>query len=209
MTKVLETNNLNDFELELESACYDWRRISILNENLNKLIDDHSIIKCKITSYDLENRNKKTHQTPQSNYKRHTEEIWNKFWKGEKSVRINPEIKIHFRKKNAELRQYLINKNFDVDKIKHRNLEDKYILTTSFSLNAGKKYPELAFAKTEELLDEIGRFNTRFNERNWKGFYKYGIDRGNIEFATLCIAKFDGSETYEVNDKTLVKPKFS
>ncbi len=208
LTKVLETNNLNDFELELENACYDWRKISISNESLNKLIDNHSIIKCKITSYDLENRNKNTHQTPESNYKRHTEEIWNKFWERDKSIRINPEIKIYLRKENAELRQYLIDKDFDLDKIKHRNLEDKYTLTTSFSLNAGKKYPELAFAETRELLEEINKFNDKFNERNWNDFYKYGIDRGQIELATLCIAKFDKNETYEVNGDTLVKPKF-
>ena len=211
LTKVFETNNLNDFELELENACYKWRSISISNESLNKLIDNHSIIKCKITSYDLENRNMNTHQTPESNYKRHTEEIWNEFWEHNKSIRINPEIKIHFRKQDEDLRQYLINKDFDLDKIEHRNLEGKYTLTTSFSLNADKKkYSDLAFAKTKDLLEEINKFNDKFNERNWdkERPYKYGIDRGQIELATLCIAKFDKNETYEVNGKTLVKPKF-
>ena len=207
-TKVYETESLDKFELELENACYKWKDIPVSEEFLNTLVDNYSIIKCRITSYDLENRNKNVHQTPESNYKRHTVEIWNKFWEDDESIRLNPEIKIHFREQDLALRQHLMNKGFNVHKIKHRNLEDKYTLTMSFSLNAGKKHPELAFAKAEDLLKKIGEFNEAFNKRNWESFYKYGIDRGLIELATLCIAKFDKSETYEVNGKTLVKPKF-
>ena len=212
LTKVFETENLNDFESELESACYKLREIPISKEKTDELTDVHSVIKCEIDSYDLEERNKNTYQTPESEYKRHTREIWNKFWKEKDDVRLNPEIKIHFKKKDTELEKYLRNRDFDLSRIKHRNLKDKHTLTMSFSLNAGKKYPDLAFAKTEDLLKEINKFNSEFNKRNWKNFYKYGVDRGNIQFATLCIAKFNENELYEVKvngeTKKIPKPTF-
>ena len=209
LAKVFEANNLNHFELELEDACYNVKKIPISDSDFNLFVERFKVISFRITSYDIEKRFENEFQTPKSNYKLHTKNIWNPFFEDVgKRIRINPEIKIHFRKKSAELRQYLINNDFDLDKIKHRNLEDKFTLTTSFSLNAGRKYPELAFARTEELLEKISEFNDNFNERRWDNFYKYGIDRGDVELATLCIAKFDKSETYRVNDRTLVKPKF-
>ena len=212
LTKVLNAENFNDFELELEKTCYDWQSIYIQKEEAKNLIDKYSIIKCRITSYDLEDRNLNTFQTPESAYESHTETMWNEFWKEKDDVRLNPEIKIHFKKHDPELKQYLTKRNFDINKIKNRNLEDKYTVTMSFSLNAGKKYPKLAFADSKTLLGDIDQFNYEFNKRNWKDFYKYGIDRGNIEFATVCIAKFNENEIYKVKvngeTKDIPKPKF-
>ena len=144
--------------------------------------------------------------------KRHTETMWNEFWKEKDDVRLNPEIKIHFKKHDPELKQYLTKRDFDLSKIKNRNLKDKYAVTMSFSLNAGRKYPKLAFADAKTLLGDIDRFNSEFNERNWNGFYKYGVDRGNIEFATVCIARFKENEIYKVKvdevTKAVPKPTF-
>ena len=138
--------------------------------------------------------------------------MWNEFWKEKDDIRLNPEIKIHFKKSDPQIKRYLIKRNFDLNKIKNRNLEDKHILTLSFSLNAGKKYPKLAFADAKTLLCDIDQFNSKFNERNWEGFYKYGIDRGNIEFATLCIAKFKEDDLYDVQvngeTKRIPRPTF-
>ncbi len=202
------TKTLNDFEEKLESACYYLEKIGLSRLELNELQNKYNILNFKITSYDLENRNKNTYQTKGSDYKRHTKEIWNKFWSNDKSIRLNPEIQISFREKNEGLISYLKNKGFNLNKIKNRFIKDQYTLRLTFTLNAGRIYSEIAFAKTNEIEKKINEFNKKFNEQNWYNLYKYGIDRGTIEFVTLCIAKFNKNEVYEYRGKNFLIPKF-
>ena len=117
-------------------------------------------------------------------------------------IRLNPEIKIHLREKDKELEKYLRTKDFAIEKdnFKHRRLQDSYIAHITFTQNAGKKYADLAFAKPEELREKIDQFNQELNDkRDFNTAWKYGIDRGNIELATLCLVKFDPNQGYLQN----------
>ena len=208
-----KVKDLKEFEMLLEKNCYVLEKIGLSKESCEKLIKECNILIFKITSYDLEDRPKNTYQTKESDYKRITSEIWNTFWENPGiNLRINPEVKIRYREKNEEHIKYLEEKGFDLTKIKNRFIVDQYTCYFTFTLNPGKLYPELVFAKTEELIKKIQEFNDQFNKTNLEGTYKYGIDRGSIELSTLCLAKFDKNDvyTYTVDDKTktILKPKF-
>ncbi|MBI9016532.1 MAG: hypothetical protein JEZ07_04640 [Phycisphaerae bacterium] len=208
LSELQNTDDLNKFEAALEQACYYMEPIALSAESADNAINTYNILIFKITSYDLEKRNQNTHQTAETKGKTHTREIWDAFWMGDANIRLNPEIKIRFRQKNEELTEYMENKGFDLSKVKNRFLQEQYTAGFTFTLNAGKRYPRLAFAKTEDICQEINNFNQKFNEQNWQGTYKYGIDRGNIELSTLCIAKFDQNDTYNYNGKSYLKPSF-
>lgn len=201
--------NLKEFEMLLEKNCYKFEKIGLSSEFCEKLIKEYNILVFKITSYDLEERPKNTYQTKESDYKRITSEIWNAFWNNpDSSLRINPEVKIRFREKNGDLIKYLEEGGFNLSKIKNRFILDQYTAYFTFSLNSGKLYPDLAFAKTEELQQKIIDFNNKFNKQNFDNTYKYGIDRGSIELCTLCLAKFNKNDTYEYNNVKIFKPTF-
>lgn len=193
---VCKSRNLDEFEINLEKYCYFVEDYSLNLSELQILIEKNQIIKCKVTSYDLEERNSDEFQTPKSDFKRHTKDFWNKFWADfYGNVRLNPEIRINFKKKDIDLERYLIDKKglFKEDMINrkgffNRNLEDKYIITFSFLLNAGKKYSELAFCKTEDLVNKISNFNKSIKK---KDLWFYGIDIGESELASLIITKFN------------------
>ncbi|HOI18830.1 MAG TPA: hypothetical protein PLX15_03125 [Candidatus Woesearchaeota archaeon] len=208
LSKLQVATTLNEFEEYLEDACYYLEKISISSSMIKELLEEYNILNFRITSYDLEKRNKNTYQTPESDIKRHTKEIWNKFWEGDRFIRLNPEIKIRYRQKNQNIEDYLKEKGFDLTKIKNRFLQEQYSVSFTFALNAGKKYPKLAFVKTEEILEKIEEFNDEFNKQYFDNSYKYGIDRGNIELATLCITKFNKNDTYEYKGKKYLKPNF-
>ena len=200
LSKVYQAKDLDDFEKELETACYHKSEISFSEENRKHFIQEYQVKVFKLTSYDLQERNK------ESEVKAHTK-IWQDFWGVDKSIRLNPEIKIHLRRADENLKKYLQNEKFD-SKAKHRRLQDQYTVSFTMALNAGKKHPELAFVKPEHVRKEINQFNKKFNEQNFEGLWKYGIDRGNIELATLCIAKFRDKDKYEHNNKSFLKPTF-
>ena len=165
-----------------------------------------------MTSYDLERRNQNTYQTPASDARRHTQ-LWRKFWKAVEQdkagdVRLNPELKIHLRKADPDMGEYLRKKRFDLEKTKHRRLQDQYNLHFTMELNAGGLHSDLAFAKADEIDEKIDDFNKTFNKQNWEKSWKYGIDRGNIELATLCLVRFDKNDTYRHGDKALPRPRF-
>ena len=206
LDSILRAKDLNEFEHKLEECCYEVKEGNLSNDHVEELLKEFPYF--KITSYDLEERNKNVYQSPESKDRRHTKEIWKKFWSRSKSIRLNPEIQIIFREKDEKIEKYLREKGFDLSKIKNRFLKDQFTAKLSFSLNAGKKHPELAFADSKEIKEKIIQFNNKFNEQNLEEFWKYGIDRGNIELATLCIAKFNKNDTYQVNNKTLLKPTF-
>ena len=215
-----KSNNLEDFEKALEMACYYVKKISLDENEKSDFINKFNVTVLDISSYDLEGRNKK-HKLESDN-KYHTD-LWKSFLSGidkpesDKTVkgfkigkvRLNPEIKIRYRKMKEDVKNFFNKKAFPPS-FKNRFLKNQLTAHFTLSLNAGKKYEDLAFSKPEDILKKIKDFNQKLNqEMNFKRAWKYGIDRGNIELATLCLAKFNSDkEVYEVNGKKVVQPKF-
>ena len=218
------SNNLEIFEKNLETACYYVKEIPFNTKEMNTddLVNSYDVTVLDITSYDLEGRNKA--QNPVSENRLHTD-IWQVLWnnlddskqnmekiRGFKvgEVRLNPEVKIRYRKADENLKKYLETKKFDTmsPKFKHRKLKEQFTVGLTIALNAGKKYADLAFRKPEDLLEKINDFNKKLNEQmKFETTWKYGIDRGNTELATLCLVKFDPKDTYKKNEREILKPR--
>ena len=218
LNEIYEAKDKKEFELALEKACYYEKKIALSDKEKQYFLKQFNVSVLNISSYDLEGRNKNTYQSPASENRIHTD-WWNKFWKQSKSnqdnsigaIRLNPEVKIRYREEDKNLKKYLKNRGFSIEdnNFKHRKIQDQITIHFTLSLNAGKKYEDLAFSKPEEILQKIEDFNKKLNkDRNFDTAWKYGIDRGNIELATLCLAKFKPEETYKVNEKIILKPTF-
>ena len=211
-SQALRAETMDAFQMAFDKAGYDVETITFDTAKAKTFVDRFKVLEFELTSYDLERRNENTHQTPVSHERRHTE-LWRQFWKAAEQgeagdVRLNPELKIRLRKADPDLSEYLHKKRFDLEKTKHRRLQDQYNLHLTMELNAGRLHSDLAFAKADEIDARIDRFNETFNKQNWDRSWKYGIDRGNIELATLCLARFDKNDTYRHGDKTLLRPCF-
>jgi len=223
LKKAIEAENLETFEKELEKACYYIKKVNFPEKEKDDFIRIHNISVLDISSYDLEGRNKNTYQTPLSENRYHTD-LWKLFWdnidnsdkkntkvKGFRvgEVRLNPEVKVYYRKADDNLKKYFKKRNFP-SKFNHRKLNSQWTVHFTLSLNAGKKYEDLAFIKPEKLLEKIDDFNQKLNSQmDFKTVWKYGIDRGNNELATLCLVRFNpDKKLYKINNKTIVKPVF-
>ena len=211
-SEALEAKTMDAFQMAFDKAGYAVEKISLDTPGAKAFVDDFKVLEFELTSYDLERRNENTHQTPESNARRHTE-LWRQFWEAAEQgkagdVRLNPELKIRLRKADPELTEHLRKKRFDLEKTRHRRLQDQYNLHLTMELNAGRLHSDLAFAKADEIDKKIDDFNIKFNEQNWEESWKYGIDRGNIELATLCLVRFDKNDTYRHGDKILLRPRF-
>lgn len=134
-----------------------------------------------IHSYDLDRQISK--------YKEHTE-LWNKFWEDKNkinffSVRLNPEIRIFYRQK-----QIIENPK----KQKNRFSKNQYSVAFTITQNAAQTRQEASFLDEKELLTMLDKFNDKvigdFISQQNDNFYYYGIDRGTMELATLCVVKF-------------------
>ena len=218
------SKDLDIFEKSLEKACYYVKRVILKEEKKDSFLKEFDITVLNISSYDLEGRNKKNQPGSENRY--HTD-LWKAFWdnidepKKEVEVkgfsvglvRLNPEVKIYYREEDKDLKNYLKKRGFPVDndKFKHRKLQDQFTAHFTLALNAGKRYEDLAFAKTEDMFDKINDFNDKLNsEMKFETDWKYGIDRGQKELATLCLVKFDyDKEVYKINDRKIVKPEFA
>ena len=214
--KMDEAQDLEEFEKSLEKACYHIKKIVLIEDEKRDFLDKFNVTVLDISSYDLEGRNK------DSENRLHTD-LWNALWKNTDKqssketkvkgfsigkIRLNPEIKIRYQKANKDLKAYFIKKKFP-DQFKHRRLKDQFTIHFTLALNAGKLYEDLAFAKTEELLEKIGDFNKRLEkERDFNTTWRYGIDRGEIELATLCLVRFD-KEFQKPNGEIKANPDFS
>ena len=218
LKEVYEAKDKKEFERALEKACYYEKKITFNDKEKQYFLKQFNVSVLNISSYDLEGRNKNTYQSPASENRIHTD-WWNKFWKQSKSnqdnsigaIRLNPEVKIRYREEDKNLKKYLKNRGFSIEdnNFKHRKIQDQITTHFTLSLNAGKKYEDLAFSKPEEILQKIEDFNKKLNkDRSFDTTWKYGIDRGNIELATLCLAKFKPEETYKVNEEEILKPTF-
>ena len=211
-SEALKAKQADQFQMAFDKAGYDVETIAFDTHRAKTFVHRFNVLEFELTSYDLERRNENTHQTPVSDERRHTE-LWRQFWKAAEQgeaddVRLNPELKIRLRKADPDLAEYLRKKGFDTDQVKHRRLQDQYNLHFTMELNAGRLHSDLAFAKADEIDKKIDDFNKKFNEQNWEKSWKYGIDRGNIELATLCLARFDKNDTYRHGDKILLRPRF-
>ncbi len=209
LSKVLNAKDNETFEKEMNSL-YKMKAFGLNQKTRDDLMKKFDIVVFKITSYDLEKRNQNEYQTPKSQNRRHTK-MWLDFWNttNNDTIRLNPEMKINFRRKDHTEHNYLSTNNYS----DNRKCRDQFTLTTTFTLNPNSLHTDLAFAKAEEIEEKIKDFNRDFNNQNWDTFYKYGIDRGNIELATLCIAKFnqDNKYLYDKNKKEkqeILKPTF-
>lgn len=214
--EINEAENLEIFEKSLETACYHVKRIVFKEEEKDHFLKEFDVTTLSISSYDLEDRNKKT----PSEDRYHTE-LWKSFWESiDKpnevaevrgfsvgNIRLNPEVKIRWREADESLKKYFKKRNFP-EKFKHRRLQDQFTVHFTLALNAGKRYEDLAFSKPEHLLEKINDFNKRLNkEMDFKTAWKYGIDRGQKELATLCLVKFDPDKDKE-NSQNTPKPEF-
>ena len=218
-SEALGAKRADQFQMTFDEAGYNVETIALDTAKARTFVDRFNVLEFELTSYDLERRNENTHQTPESNARRHTE-LWRQFWKAAEQgetgdvrlnpehVRLNPELKIRLREADSDLSEYLRKKGFVTDQAKHRRLQDQYSLHFTMELNAGRLHTDLAFAKADEIDAKIDHFNETFNRQNWDRSWKYGIDRGNIELATLCLARFDKNDTYRHGDKTLLRPRF-
>ena len=224
LKEVYKAQNKKNFELAIEKACYYEKKISLSDKEKQDFLKGFNVTVLDISSYDLQERNKNTYQSQKSENRVHTD-WWNEFWKQNNNhqnssvikgvkigaIRLNPEIKIRYRQKDEKLKRFLEKRGFSIEDNKFINRKIQDQLTTHFtlSLNAGKKHEDLAFSKPEEILEKIKDFNKELNkDRNFDTAWKYGIDRGNIELATLCLAKFKPEDTYKVNGKNILKPTF-
>ncbi len=221
-----ESESLEEFEKSLEEACYHIKTITFTEEEKQRFLKNFDVTVLDISSYDLKGRNKNTYQSPESPDRLHTY-WWKAFWsksfpssknqndRGGKAnnslfenIRLNPEVKIRYRKADEHLKEYFTKKQFP-NSFKNRRLKEQWTIHFTLALNAGKKYDDLAFSKPEEILEKIKSFNKKLNEEmDFKSSWKYGIDRGQKELATLCLAQFNPEDTYTVGEKTIPKPKF-
>ena len=216
--------SLLDFEEALETACYHLKKMVFNESEKSEFLKNFDVTVLDISSYDLEERNKNIQPFSENRY--HTD-LWKAFWENINTplkdrkvkgfsvglIRLNPEVKIRYRKEDKDLRNYLKIRGFPVDnkKFKHRRLQEQFTAHFTLTVNAGKRYEDLAFARPEELFDKINDFNEKLNnEIKFKTAWKYGIDRGNKELAALCLARFNlDGEVYKLNGKDIVKPEFA
>ena len=221
LTEVYKAKDKKAFEQALEEACYYEKKVFFNNEQQKQeFLKKFNVTVLNISSYDLKERNKNTYQSPKSKNRIHTD-WWNEFWMQSKNnqkssktgreirtIRLNPEIRIRYREMDENLKTYFDKRKFP-KKFKHRKLKDQFTAHFTLSLNAGKKYEDLAFSEPEKVLEKIKDFNTILNKNmRFETAWKYGIDRGNIELATLCLAKFKPEDIYKVNGKNILKPTF-
>lgn len=205
LTKCSFATDLRQFERELETACYQLQAYKMSNDQLDTFVNDFNVIVYDVTSYDLESRNK-------SSDDRKFTKIWNQFWRQNIDseyglIRLNPEFKINFRKKDYEVDQFFFEKKFP-DKFQNRFLKEQHTATFTFALQAGNIYEDLSLSKPEKLINKINQFNEHFiQQKQYDSAWKYGIDVGQIELATLCITR-KTDQLYSVNNELKYKYEF-
>ncbi|MGI6394219.1 MAG: hypothetical protein ACOX2F_05750 [bacterium] len=209
LLECLAAKDLNAFEQSLEKACYKLKSYNFSKEQLDEFIEKYSVLVFDITSFDLEERNKSSE--PQSEYRTHTK-IWHQFWNHESNskygeVRLNPELRVNYRERDRELQQFFEEKGFP-ESFKHRRLQKQFTLTFTFALQTGNIYEDLSFIKPEDQLSKINEFNKDFRKKMpYDSSWRYGIDVGQIELATLCLTR-KTQEIYSVNNKSINKYEF-
>ncbi|MGP8320884.1 MAG: hypothetical protein ACT6FE_00955 [Methanosarcinaceae archaeon] len=180
--------NLRDFQVALEKACYIRKEIRISNQKKEKLEKKYGANIYQITSYNLFEQRK--------NKKEHTK-IWKRFWNQDKDsgymTRLNPQFSISY----VEKRVGSIKDKSGNEVKRNRRKQAEYILSTTISENNDKPKFDMAFANKEKVIKNINIFNEVINKKikaDPYNVYYYGIDRGNEELLTLGIFKFEDKD---------------
>jgi len=182
-----------DFQIALEKCCYEKRQI--ISEKLKKdILQNYNAQIFKITSLDLQ-------RTEQKNLKAHTQ-IWNRFWTKENtkqnySIRLNPEISIIWRAaKETRMGKYGKGAKLYNPAMQNRYLHEQYTLCTTITENALNNEINFAFEDVKTKAAAVIKFNDKINLFLKKRLadnqlWFYGIDTGQIEFATLALMNQD------------------
>ncbi len=168
-------DNLQEFESELEKVCYVKVLLYFLEDQYDKFLDILNAKEFEITTRSISKESKRKENA-------HAE-IWKNFWndENEKSnyiTRLNPEMSVFYR---DTLDTHEGNRN--------RFSEPRFTLATTITLNATAKKSNLSFKTIDDIKKSIDKFNKGFN-KNFRGEWSFGIDRGLKELATLNIVKF-------------------
>lgn len=202
--------NQEDFEKDLKQSCY-FKQAKIISEEIKEqLIEDFQGKLYKITSYDLQKDDPEILESLENKQvlERNNPEIhtkyWLDFWTKENAdkkydIRLNPEFKINF----VEKIEYEIKNPDQPQTKKNRRMKDRYLLSTTITLDAHEKNADLAFKKTDDIVSFIKKYNLEFNQKigNPLDLYYYGIDRGQEELATLGLFKFSKNEKVKFVDQ--------
>lgn len=202
--------NQTDFEKDLKQACYFKKTQTISEEIKEQLVKDFQGTLYKITSYDLQKddpeilENLENKQLLERNNPEIHTKYWLDFWTRENAsqkyeIRLNPEFKINF----VEKIKYELKNPDQPQPRNNRKMKDRYLLSTTITLNAHEKNSDLAFKKTDEIVGFIEKYNLEFNQKIGNPFdlYYYGIDRGQEELATLGLFKFSENEKIQFVDQ--------
>lgn len=196
--------SLEEFEKELKKVCYVKNKVFISSSKKDYIINTFNAKLFKITSYDLEKddyeiieklKNKK--ELDRNNAENHTK-IWIDFWDKDNElnkypIRINPEIKISYVEKDEEWA------NNNSWKKYNRRLTDRYLLTSTISLNSLEKEIDLSFKEKKEIIKTYENYNNKFNKnlkQNWLKYF-YWLDRWEKELITLWLFDFSKDKNEE------------
>lgn len=185
---------LLDFEKELKQICYIKQSLFISEETKEILIKNYYANLYKITSYDLEKSLKRT------NIKTHTK-IWHGFWNEKNNwenfpIRINPEIKISFIKKDDSIEQNTLNKKTN------RKLNDRYLLTTNITQHACKNSWFINEKTKKEIIHFYENFNQDFEKRLPENHLTHSYFIDIWENNSIKLSIYDNKNNIPVEIKT-------
>lgn len=180
---------LDDFKIALEQVCY--RRFMRMSPTILSTIKEQFDVQVfAITSLDLNNSvHIKEHDVHfEHRDKQHTT-IWKNFWSDDNvnhhfDIRINPELSIIYRKaKDSRVEKYGVGSERYDERKKNRYLYEQLTLALTISEHCNAPFVNQAFAKVEEVVDNIKNFNQKLNKQQYK--FAFGIDNGEVELSTL------------------------
>lgn len=185
--------NLIDFEKELKQICYIKQSIFISEASKESLIQNYYGNLYKITSYDLEKSLKR------KNLKTHTK-IWLEFWSEKNTwekfpIRINPEIKINFIKKDDSLWENSLNKKTN------RKLNDRYLLTTNITQHACKNSWFINEKTKKEIIHFYENFNRDFESKNPENHLNHSYFIDIWENNSLKLSLYDNKNNSPIEIK--------
>lgn len=193
---------LEDFESDLERTCYVKVAKKMSRAEKDDFITQFDASVLEISSYDLRIEQEDRKEVVERHQEKAHTVKWRKFWEPTNEnngfpIRINPEVSIFWREPLYDLEDK-IGYAETIDGNMHKTVvnrfsQEQFTLQTTISVNATEKKSNLMFKTTAEIADSIERFNRNF-ERDFQGQWIYGIDRGQGQLATLCIARFSNEK---------------
>jgi len=210
-----EYKSLVDFRSDLEKAAYLKKEIYLADDEKESFLRNYDALVFEIDSYDLRIESENRPENKGHQDKAHTR-LWKDFWTSQNKeigygTRLNPEVKVFWREADEELSKSLssgkISQPRKLDYFRNRYSRNHFNLAITITSNAIERKNDLAFKSISDIEKYIQNFNDDFN-KNFKGEWFYGIDRGLKQLATLCIMRFS-KQSYPINGKSLSCPEFS